>query len=149
MVSIWAKEKDRSPLTPISTSLSLPLKGLPWKCKAGQDGMHPCKCGWPCCLISIRQDLISWVWEDFTYENEATSKIQTTAFGGFLVTSWVWTLAEVPQNLMQCGQDLAWPQYCPPSSEPQAPVLLEEKCQERFFISRSLANVCSDLFWGH
>ena len=48
--------------------------------------------------MSIRQGLVSWVWEDLTYENKATSKIQTTAFRGFLVTSQVWTLAVLLQR---------------------------------------------------
>lgn len=50
---------------------------------------------------------------------------------------------------MQSGQDLAWPRHHPPFPKSHIPALLKEKCQKRFFFSRSLANVCSDLFWGH
>lgn len=43
-------------------------------CKEGQDGTHPCKCVWPFCLISIRQGLVSWLWEDLTYEIQPWAK---------------------------------------------------------------------------
>lgn len=124
-------------------SLSFLLRESHEKCKEGEGGVHPCRCVWPFCLISIRQGLVSWVWEDLTYENSATGKIQTTAFRGFLVTGQVCILMVVlPENPRQCGQDLAWPQSYPPFLESQVPLLLKEKRQERIFFLFQILGKC-------
>ena len=83
--------------------------------------------------MSIGQGLISWVWEDLTYERKATSKIQTTAFRGLLVTSQVRTL-EVPVWRTWCSVGRTFPGLgtTPPSPSPTFQPYLKRSVRKDF-----------------